>query len=119
VAFDARLQTDPAYRGKKRISQRAVKDISDVGGSGLAGGLQARALKLFDDFGYARIGMGCMLRENVCTMSGVGSAGDGYIIVEGAGLPRIQVVGFRRKVDWPTLVSRLEAATEGQAPVIQ
>ena len=119
VAFDAKLQTDDAWKGKKRISQRAVKDISDVGGSGIAGGLQAKALGFFDDFGYQRIGMGCHLQENVCTMSGIGSAGDGYIIVAGAGLPRIQVVGFRRQVDWPTLVARLEAATHGQAPVIK
>lgn len=119
VAFDARLETDRDWKGKRRISQRAVNDISSVGGSGLAGGLQMQALKLFDDFGYARIGLGCKLRDNVCTMEGIGSAGDGYIIVEGAGLPRIQVVGFRRRVDWPTLVSRLQAATEGQAPVIQ
>jgi hypothetical protein len=82
-------------------------------------GLQAQALRLFDDFGYARLGLGCRLRENVCQMSGVDSAGDGYTIVQGAGLPRIQVVGFRRRVDWPTLVARLKAATEGQAPVIQ
>jgi len=119
VAFDARLQTDDAWKGKRRISQRAVKDISDVGGSGVAGGLQAKALGFFDDFGYQRIGMGCRLQDNVCTMSGIGSAGDGYIIVAGAGLPRIQVVGFRRRVDWPTLVKRLVAATEGQAPVIK
>lgn len=119
VSFDAKLQTDPGWKGRRRISQRAVRDISDVGGSGIAGGLQARALKIFDDFGYARIGLGCRLRENVCTMEGIGSAGDGYIIVEGAGLPRIQVVGFRRRVDWPTLVSRLSAATAGQAPVIE
>ena len=52
-------------------------------------------------------------------MSGLGSAGDGYIIVAGAGLPRIQVVGFRRSVDWPTLVARLQAATAGQAPIIE
>lgn len=119
VSFDAKLQTDPGWKGRRRISQRAVRDISDVGGSGIAGGLQARALKIFDDFGYARIGLGCRLRENVCTMEGIGSAGDGYMIVEGAGLPRIQVVGFRRRVDWPTLVSRLRAATAGQAPVIE
>jgi hypothetical protein len=119
VAFDAKLHTDDAWKGKKRISQRAVKDISDVGGSGVAGGLQAKALGFFDDFGYSSIGMGCKLQENVCTMSGIGSAGDGYIIVAGAGLPRIQVVGFRRRVDWPTLVKRLVAATQGQAPVIK
>jgi hypothetical protein len=52
-------------------------------------------------------------------MDGVGSAGEGYIIVKGAGLPRIQVVGFRRRVNWPTLVARLRAATAGQAPVIE
>lgn len=119
VAFDARLETDRNWKGKRRISQRAVNDISSVGGSGLVGGLQTQALKFFDDFGYERIGIGCKLKDNVCTMDGISSAGDGYIIVAGAGLPRIQVVGFRRKVDWPTLVSRLKAATEGQAPVIQ
>ena len=119
VAFDARLQTDGEWKGKRRISQRAVKDISDVGGSGIAGGLQAKALAFFDDFGYERIGMACKLRDNICTMDGVAPAGDGYVIVAGAGLPRIQVVGFRRQVDWPTLVARLEAATSGQAPVVK
>jgi len=118
TAFEAWFETDAAWKGKRRISQRAVSDISSVGGGGVAGGLQAQALKLFDDFAYSRIGIGCTLRDGVCTMDGIGSAGDGYIIVAGAGLPRIQVVGFRRKVDWPTLVSRLRAAGNGQAPVI-
>jgi hypothetical protein len=118
TAFEAWFETDPAWKGKRRISQRAVNDITSVGGGGVAGGLQAQALKLFDDFAYSRIGIGCTLRDGVCTMDGIGSAGDGYIIVAGAGLPRIQVVGFRRKVDWPTLVARLRAAGEGQAPVI-
>ncbi len=118
VAFDARLRSDDAWKGKRRISQRAVEDISRIGGAGLMAGLQAQALRLFDDFGYARLGLSCRLRDNVCRMDGVSSAGDGYTIVEGAGLPRIQVVGFRRQVDWPTLVDRLKAATEGQAPVV-
>lgn len=118
-AFEAWLETDRSWKGKRRISQRAVNDISSVGGSGLGGGLQARAMKIFEDFGYDRIGIGCKLADNVCQMSGLGSAGDGYIIVAGAGLPRIQVVGFRRRVDWPTLVARLQAATAGQAPIIE
>lgn len=119
VAFDARLGSDPAWKGRRRISQRAVEDISKIGGGGgLMGGIQAQALRLFDDFRYSRLGLACRLRDNVCTMDGVDSAGDGYTIVEGAGLPRIQVVGFRRRVDWPTLVARLVAATEGTAPVI-
>lgn len=119
VAFDARFYTDDKWKGKRRISQKAVRDISSVGGSGLMAGLQNQVLKIFDDFGYEKIGISCKLKDNVCAMDGIGSAGDGYTIVAGGGLPRIQVVGFRRRVDWPTLVSRLEAATEGQAPVIQ
>jgi hypothetical protein len=119
AAFDARLQTDTAWKGKRRISQRAVQNISNVGGGGLIAGLQAQVLKIFKDFGYDRIGLACKLKDNICQMDGIGSAGDGYIIVAGAGLPRIEVVGFQRRVDWPTLVSRLKAATEGQAPVIK
>jgi len=119
VAFDARLETDTGWKGKRRISQRAVQNISNVGGGGLLAGLQAQVLKIFKDFGYDRIGLACKLSDNTCRMDGIGSAGDGYIIVAGAGLPRIEVVGFQRRVDWPTLVSRLQAATQGQAPVIK
>jgi hypothetical protein len=119
VAFDARLQTDDDWDGRRRISQRAVRDISSVGGSGLIAGLQHRMLALFSDFGYRRIALGCRLHDNICRMDGLDSAGDGYTIVEGAGIPRIEVVGFRRRVDWPTLVARLEAATEGQSPVVE
>ena len=119
VAFDAKFYTDEKWKGKRRISQRAIRDISNVAGNGLMAGLQAQVLKIFEDFGYEKIGISCKLKDNVCAMDGVGSAGDGYIIVAGGGLPRIQVVGFRRQVDWPTLVSRLQAATNGQAPVVK
>lgn len=118
VAFDASLRTDPDYRGRQRISQRAVQDISNIGGGGLAAGVQNQLLKLFSSFGYTRIGLSCVLADDVCRMDGLDSAGRGYTIVEGAGLPHISVVGFQRRVDWPVLVDRLKAATEGQRPVI-
>lgn len=119
VAFDADLHTDSAWRGRKRISQRAVQDISNIGGGGLAAGLQNQLLRTFSSFGYSRIGIKCRLADDVCLMDGIGSAGQGYTIVEGAGLPRITVVGFQRRVDWPVLVDRLKAATEGQTPVVR
>jgi hypothetical protein len=118
VAFEASLRSDPDYKGRKRISQRAVQDISNIGGSGLAAGIQGGALRMFSTFGYARLGLSCTLANDVCLMDGVGSAGDGYTIVKGAGLPRVDVVGFQRRVDWPVLVARLKAATEGQTPLI-
>ena len=120
--FDADLHTDPAWRGKRRISQRAVQDLSSVGGDGggLGNSLQAQALKLFDDFGYRQIGISCSLAEAVCEMDGLRSAGNGFIIVEGSGLPRLTVVGFNRRVDWPTLVERLVAVTQGESkPVFE
>lgn len=116
-AFDAELHTDPDWRGRRRISQRAVQDLTSVGG-GIGGGLQGMALSLFQNFGYRRIGISCRLVNEVCHMDGLEPNDGGYTIVEGAGLPSITVVGFRRRVDWPTLVERLRAATEGQAPVI-
>jgi len=117
--FDADFHSRPGYKGRQRISQRAVQDLSNVGGGGLVAGLQNTVLKVFSSFAYARIGLQCRLRENVCQMDGVGSAGQGYTIVEGSGLPHITVVGFARRVDWPILLQRLKAATEGQMPVVK
>ncbi len=120
-AFDAQLRTDDAWKGRRRISQRAVQDLSSVGGTGgLGDSLQAQALQLFDDFGYRRIGISCRLANEVCVMDGLGSVGAGFSIVQGSGLPRLRVVGFNRRVDWPVLVDRLVAVTQGEStPIIE
>jgi hypothetical protein len=102
-----------------RISQKAVNNLTAVGGGGIAGGLQGTVLKIFKTFGYKRIGLTCILKGDVCSMGGLGNAKDGYTIVEGSGLPRLTVVGHQREVDWPTLVRRLQAATEGSGPVVR
>ena len=123
VAFDAWLRTS----GGGRMSYKAVDDITAIGGGGgLSANLQTMALKIFDTFGYRRLGLRCRLRDEVCLMGGidplpadVAADGDGYTIVEGSSLPRIMIVGHRRRVDWPTLVRRLQEATQGQGPVIQ
>jgi hypothetical protein len=40
--------------------------------------------------------------------------------VAGSGLPRLTVVGFNRRVDWPTLVERLGAIGKGDVkPVVE
>lgn len=114
VAFDARLLAGSGGR----ISQRAVNSIVSVGGGGIAAGLQGAMLRLFKNFSYKRIGLNCVLQGSVCRMSGLDSDGDGYTIVEGSGLPRLQVVGHQTQVDWPTLVRRLKAATESGGPEV-
>lgn len=114
VAFDAQLQ---ALAGG-RISQRAVNTISSVGGGGIAAGIQASVLKLFDTFGYARLGLGCRLQNAICHMRGLDADGARYTLVEGRGLPRIQIVGHQSEVDWSVLVERLKAAASGTKPII-
>lgn len=144
TAFDAELHTDAAAAKRagvgQRISQRAVQDISSVGDASFVASLQGRLIALFDDFGYRRIGISCRLANEVCAMDGLHAAGPpaaapppgalaaldtarsapGFTIVEGAGLPRLTVVGYNRLVDWPTLLERLTAAGKGDvAPVVQ
>ena len=120
VAFDAELHTVRRHGVRQRISQRAVQDISSVGDASFVGSLQGRLIGLFDDFGYARIGIACRLANQVCAMDGLHSSGDGFTIVEGSGIPRLDVVGFNRNVDWPTLVERLLAVGSGDvAPVFE
>lgn len=114
VAFKAQLLAGSGGR----ISQRAVNSIVSVGGGGIAAGLQGAVLRLFKTFGYKRIGLNCSLQGTVCRMGGLDNDADGYTIVEGSGLPRLQVVGHQTQVDWPTLVRRLKAASEGGGPEV-
>ena len=117
VAFTANLHAD----GGGKISQRALKSLTEVGGGGIAGGLQAAVLRVFRNFRYDRIGLSCTLANGVCQMGGIASEPqkDGYLIVDGAGLPHITVIGHERQVDWATLVDRLRAASNGSGPVIR
>jgi hypothetical protein len=125
VAFDAEMHSVRRPGVKQRISQRAVQNISSVGDSSFVGSLQGRLIGLFDDFGYARLGISCRLANEVCEMGGLGSspgsqATNSFTIVEGSGLPRLNVVGFNRQVDWPTLVERLAAVGKGDVkPVVE
>jgi len=114
VAFKASLLAGSGGR----ISQRAVNNLTAVGGGGMAAGLQGAVLKLFKTFGYKRIGLNCTLQASVCHMSGLDSDADGYTIVEGSGLPRLQVIGHQTQVDWPTLLRRLKAAIESGGPEV-
>lgn len=114
TAFDAELHTERRRSLRQRISQRAVQNISSVGDASFVSSLQGQLIGLFDDFGYRRIGISCRLVNTVCSMGGLRSAGEAFTIVEGSGIPRLTVVGFNRRVDWPTLVERLAAVGKGE-----
>jgi hypothetical protein len=119
-ACDAFLYTPPDDRSRHRISQRAVTNLSSIGGGsggGVAAALQGGFLRFFDDFGYDRLGLSCRLANDVCVMGGVMPAPGGYYIVKGAGLPRINVIGSQSRVAWTTLVRQLGAVMESEIVV--
>lgn len=125
VRFDAAFASDRKAGVRQRISQRAVQNISSVGDASFVSSLQGQLIGLFDDFGYGRLGIRCQLNNEVCLMGGLGdldtprSDSSGFTIVEGSGLPRLTVVGYNRLVDWPTLVERMKAVSQGEVkPVI-
>ena len=114
LKFDARLQSSPG-RYSKKISQRAVQNISALGGAGPAAALQRSFLSFFEQFGYNRLALSCQLKDGICTMSGIEPKGSGFVIVEGGGLPAITVLGYNREVGWAELVARLGRITKGSA----
>ncbi len=119
VAFRARIMTPPEDRSRHRISQRAIDNISSIGG-GPTGILSRGFLRFFDDFAYDRIGWSCVLNNGVCRMGGIEPTADGgYVLVKGKLLPRIDVVGYSRNVDWNTFVSQLSSIREGGPPELR
>jgi hypothetical protein len=118
TAFDARLYSTNDDRSKRRISQRAVENISSIGGGHSAtAALERGALRFFKEFGYEKLGLSCRLANDVCLLDGVESKAGGYYLVKGGGLPRIDVIGSARRVDWRTLVSSLKELPNSQAVV--
>lgn len=119
ASFRAWFHTPEDDPVRHRISQRAIQALSDIGGSGAAGALSRGFLQVFEDFGYRRLGLGCALQDDVCLMRGVAPAEIGYYIVEGAGLPRVDVIGHAQRVSWSTLIEQIKSVTGDRKPVVQ
>ena len=117
VAFDAYIRTPKNDKSSHRISQRAIDNLSSLGG---ASGLLSRSfLSFFETFRYDKIGLSCKLKNNICHMSGIEAKGNSYYIVKGGGIPRIDVMGFQRQVNWQVLTSRLKAIQLANEAVIE
>ena len=121
TTFDMKLATPAGDRSRHRISQRAVQSLSNIGGGGggVASALQSGFLRFFEEFRYNRIGLACKLRNDVCEMSGAGPAreGTGFYIVKGSGLPRIDIIGNNRRVDWPVFMSQVVSAMKNPGEI--
>jgi hypothetical protein len=120
VAFDAAFATPEGDKSRHRISQKAVDNISSIGGGGLSGALSRSFMRFFEDFPYDRLGLSCRLENGTCEMDGVAPAANGYYIVKSRLLPpRLDVIGYAERVDWDSLVSQLVAVTRRQGAVVK
>jgi hypothetical protein len=118
AAFDAKVVTSKGDF-PKRISRRAVRNISALGGGAAAGvAVEASVVGFFDTFGYERLGLGCRLLAGVCRMDGLEESERGYLIVQGGGLPSLNVMGYNRRVGWDVFVSRLRDVVAGNSKAI-
>ena len=120
VEFDAYVRTPDKDSSRHRISQKAIDNLSSLGG---ASGILSRSfLSVFETFGYDKLGLSCKLKNNVCIMDGIetkSGTNSAYYIVKGGGIPRIDVMGFQRVVNWQVLTSRLQAIQSANEAVIQ
>lgn len=115
VAFDAEFATPADDRSRHRISQRAVDNISSIGGAGMGGALSRSFLRFFEDFPYDRLGIRCRLENGICDMGGIEPAAEGYYLVKGRFVPpRLDVIGFADRVNWDTLIAQIMAVTSQQ-----
>ncbi len=117
VRFDAKVASSPgSYR--KKISQKAVQNISALGGAGAAAAVQRSVMSVFENFGYKRIVISCVLRNGVCAMDGERTDANNYFIVKGGGIPAINVMGYNHEVDWDELLNRLKRVIKGNRKAV-
>lgn len=118
IEFDAYFSTPENDQLPKKISQKAVANLTNLG-KGAVGAISQTALSVFENFSYEKLGWGCRLQNNICFMRGAASKVDGYYIVKGGGLPRIDIIGYNTKVDWQILINRLQNIINIRAPIIE
>ena len=107
VSFYAWIGTPEGDNSRHRISQRAVENIASIGGGGVSDVLSRGFLGLFSTFGYRSLGFGCYLHQGVCQLMGGAAVKNGFYLIEGSGLPRINVIGYNTKLDWNIFLESL------------
>jgi hypothetical protein len=114
VQFEAWFGTPVTDDRKHDISRQAVSHLTTLGGGSATAMLTGPVLRLFNNFSYRRLGLGCVLQNNVCRISGIKEQGEAVLLLEGAGIPKISILAYNRAVDWPQLLAELSAVTGGE-----
>ena len=114
VTFFAWLGTPENDSSKHEISQRALDNIASIGSGPGVGLLSTTFLRYFDFFSYDKLGMGCYLHQGVCQLMGVNAVNEGFYLVKGRGLPRVDVIAYNTQLDFNVLLKRLKRITQAE-----
>ena len=111
VAFDMYLGTPANDRSDRQISVDAINSISNVGGTagtGVAAAMRTGVLRFFSNYRYKRLALRCVLKDDICSLSGAPISPNRYYLLEGAGVPRVDIIGNTGRVRWSELLEQIE-----------
>lgn len=112
VSFDAWFRTVERRGVKQKVSVKALRQISILGGAG-GDAITRGILGLFDEYGYAKMGFRCRLRNDRFEIEGVESrSGKEYLVVGSTLPPRVDVVSHSQIISFSEMLRRLERATQ-------
>jgi hypothetical protein len=117
VRFEARIASSEGNYPRS-LSIGALKDITALGEAGPPQALERAPERSGFSFGYARIGFGCTLKAGVCLLDGVEREGDGVVLMRGAGIPSVSIIGYNRHIDWEALLARIREVIAGRPGVV-
>lgn len=115
VYLDVVLKSPENDPRPHRISQKALDNLSEIGG-GLSGPLSTGLIRFIPEYSYGRLGIRCLLHNNVCNLGGIEEAEDGFYIMTRGGLlpPWVDVKGTGRSIIWQDLIKGLKRIAEGE-----
>lgn len=119
LRFDARIESSPGDY-PRILSLGALKDITELGEPEEGKALRRIPERSIGGFGYERIGLGCVLVDGVCALTGIPGRDEPHRvqIMAGSGFPSIDIYGYNRRIDWEALVARFRAVVVGRPGVV-
>lgn len=118
VAFDAKLSTRDDGDTRHRISQKALNNLSQIGG-GLSGALSRGFLRYFDEYSYGELGLSCRLENGFCELGGVEAYEGGHYLLTRGGLlpPWVEVKLAGSIISWDALIEGFEQMAQGEVKI--
>ena len=119
LQFEAWMETVPRRGVVQRISVKAIRQLSILGGSG-ADPLSQAVLSFFDEYRYAKMGFRCRLENDRFLLYGIEQRdGKDYLVVGSSLPPRVNVISHSQEIAFSEMVRRLGQVTSERAGAAQ